>query len=576
MKFFDFLNLSNILRIHNGSVEIADIDFNNGTIDFRAATKIKGISIDTSGNLTMPDGTFLKESYAVLAATGNSAATAAVIADQQVAVTGANNTTAVALPAASIGLPIRVINTSDTYSLPVYPVSGGNDNINGGAEDAAFTIGPGREAWFIATSATQWYCQDVAAATPSKTEINTLKGVTASAAELNYLDIAALGTGAASKAVVLDANGDYVFPNTSTISFAGAGSVSAFRIGNWKAAQASGNAVLFATGMDFNSDGQLDVMGSFGESTSDLTSAYSAKAGRFRHLITAEADTVFNQETYGLIGQLSVKNGSLNHYHGGLMGTFETGTLCHIQTSYGAGAVIARMGGSGTTVESGGLLAGFLSIQHMSAFTATGTMAAFATHKTADGIAWPIGLYMQTGSVDKAGVLNVGSDGLYVTVAALTSGDAYSGIRSIVTANDNTNTYGAAGYFQTDLTGTIAGTVYGMGSWINMGASSVGGSNMICAQDNGIWVPTAGAPMASAKAVIGMRMEYVAEGGEDPGSLFLFSTNIYDNALTAMFDVNAMVDTGGSSTAATGNDFKIPFIKEASTGIVWYVNAYHA
>jgi hypothetical protein len=188
MKFFDFLNLSNILRIHNGSVEIADIDFNNGTIDFRAATKIKGISIDTSGNLTMPDGTFLKESYVVLAATGNSAATAAVIADQQVAVTGANNTTAVALPAASIGLPIRVINTSDTYSLPVYPVSGGNDNINGGAEDAAFTIGPGREAWFIATSATQWYCQDVAAATPSKTEINTLKGVTATAAEINKVD----------------------------------------------------------------------------------------------------------------------------------------------------------------------------------------------------------------------------------------------------------------------------------------------------------------------------------------------------------------------------------------------------
>jgi len=40
---------------------------------------------------------------------------------------------------------------------------------------------------------------------------------TASAAELNYLDITTLGTGAASKAVVLDASGDYTFPATATL-----------------------------------------------------------------------------------------------------------------------------------------------------------------------------------------------------------------------------------------------------------------------------------------------------------------------------------------------------------------------
>lgn len=42
-------------------------------------------------------------------------------------------------------------------------------------------------------------------------------GVTASAAELNYNDIATLGTGAVSKAVVLDASGDYTYPSTATI-----------------------------------------------------------------------------------------------------------------------------------------------------------------------------------------------------------------------------------------------------------------------------------------------------------------------------------------------------------------------
>src|SRR3990167_9186304 len=42
--------------------------------------------------------------------------------------------------------------------------------------------------------------------------------VTATAAELNYNDIAALGTGAASKAVVLDSGEDYTWPNTGVLT----------------------------------------------------------------------------------------------------------------------------------------------------------------------------------------------------------------------------------------------------------------------------------------------------------------------------------------------------------------------
>lgn len=44
--------------------------------------------------------------------------------------------------------------------------------------------------------------------------------VTATAAELNYNDITTLGTGAASKAVVLDSSSDYIFPSASTIYYA--------------------------------------------------------------------------------------------------------------------------------------------------------------------------------------------------------------------------------------------------------------------------------------------------------------------------------------------------------------------
>lgn len=50
-------------------------------------------------------------------------------------------------------------------------------------------------------------------------ELTGLNGLTATATELNYLDITTLGTGAASKAVVLDASGDYTYPATGTIVY---------------------------------------------------------------------------------------------------------------------------------------------------------------------------------------------------------------------------------------------------------------------------------------------------------------------------------------------------------------------
>ena len=43
--------------------------------------------------------------------------------------------------------------------------------------------------------------------------------VSSTAAELNYLDIATLGTGAASKAVVLDAGDDYTWPATGVLTY---------------------------------------------------------------------------------------------------------------------------------------------------------------------------------------------------------------------------------------------------------------------------------------------------------------------------------------------------------------------
>lgn len=57
--------------------------------------------------------------------------------------------------------------------------------------------------------------------TSTGTELNILDGVTATATELNYLDIVTLGTGAASKAVVLDAGDDYIWPATGLLTYGG-------------------------------------------------------------------------------------------------------------------------------------------------------------------------------------------------------------------------------------------------------------------------------------------------------------------------------------------------------------------
>jgi len=115
-----------------------------------------------------------------IAATGTDATNAAVLTKQCNAITASDGTKGVSLPAAATTTgPIFVVNTVTTATLKVYPVNGGNDNINGLAEDAAFTMGPGKSAWFTPVSATQWWCDDFAACTTTTGEINNAADVSA-------------------------------------------------------------------------------------------------------------------------------------------------------------------------------------------------------------------------------------------------------------------------------------------------------------------------------------------------------------------------------------------------------------
>jgi hypothetical protein len=172
--------LSADFNIEDGGVDLAALTATAAelnTVDTTAGTGAasKAVVLDASGNFIMPAlGTF-SLSRAAVAAAGVDATDATVLTSQVNAVTLADGTVGVALPAAAVATgPILIINTVLTSggNLKVYPVSGGNDQINGGAEDVHFLMGPGKAAWFIPTSATQWYVSDEAGVLATTTEMN--------------------------------------------------------------------------------------------------------------------------------------------------------------------------------------------------------------------------------------------------------------------------------------------------------------------------------------------------------------------------------------------------------------------
>ena len=112
-----------------------------------------------------------------------------------------------------------------------------------GSADADFSIGDGSTEFFLLetdngdiTIANGTYDFDIAShdgtnglklggtlVTSSAAEINGLSGLLSSSAELNYLNITVLGTGAASQAVVLDAGEDYTWPTAGVLTYGGTG-----------------------------------------------------------------------------------------------------------------------------------------------------------------------------------------------------------------------------------------------------------------------------------------------------------------------------------------------------------------
>ncbi|MBU2040086.1 MAG: hypothetical protein KKH95_13150 [Gammaproteobacteria bacterium] len=187
-----------------------------------------------------------------------------------------------------------------------------------------------------------------------------------------------------------------IYATTPPMTFARSITVSNLRIGSFVGSAALGSASRFSAAMDLHSDGQLDIMAVFGESAADLTGTYSAKCGRFRHVING---ITASHETYGLIGQVVAKNVTFSHLHSGLMGTFEVQTAATVSAGdkWGCAGVSARIGGATITVASTGFLAGFLSTQNATTVTITsgGVHAAFACRKVGSGVTWAEALHIE-------------------------------------------------------------------------------------------------------------------------------------------------------------------------------------
>jgi len=133
------------------------------------------------------------------------------------------------------------------------------------------------------------------------------------------------------------------------------------------------------------------------------------------------------------------------------------------------------------------------------------------------------------------------------------------------------NELGVAAYCETHINGALSGTTYGFGSWLNLDAGAVTGANILTPQDNGIY-DAGSATLTNTKVIMGMRMEAIL--ASTPGSIFLFSTNIYAQVLTALFDINAIGDVAWASGAASAGVGKVPLFKSASSGQLYYVNVY--
>lgn len=154
---------------------------------------------------------FLRALMAVttVAAAGSDETDATALTAAKNMVTAADGAKGVILPVAQVDMAVEVVNTVSNQDLLVYPNTGAQINALT-ATTGAFTLGAGQSAVFYCDAALHWYVRAASITTGVATDATT--------AELNVLADVTPGTGAASKALVLDAGDDLTFPAAGVLT----------------------------------------------------------------------------------------------------------------------------------------------------------------------------------------------------------------------------------------------------------------------------------------------------------------------------------------------------------------------
>ena len=162
--------------------------------------------------------------------------------------------------------------------------------------------------------------------------------------------------------------------------------------------------------------------------------------------------------------------------------------------------------------------------------------------------------------------------GFTATIATL--GAAAIGYDVRVTVSAPNNQFGMSGYFDATINGTTAGHCYGLGSWINTGASSpvLSAGNIIVPFEGGVY---AGESQSSARIVFAGQHHAILN--DAPASLHAWRLNVAAAAgsITALIAA-ANPGTVGYVANATANSTKlgdIPMFDIVGAGVV-YVRVY--
>ncbi len=242
-------------------------------------------------------------------------------------------------------------------------------------------------------------------------------------------------------------------------------------------------------------------------------SLWGAKSQLRIYADTGTGTTISNWAAAGLMGVLEVS---------GATTTFASG--CVAAAGYFNCALATT-----TVISSGAVVAGVAINNNVTATGITTNASLYGLYigqYTAGLLDFDCGIKIASGSC---------LTGVDVTISALPAGDTYSGIRSVVTAAAPNNSYGCAGYFETNTTGTAPSNfVYGFGSWVNMVSGVAKAGGYLCAQDNGIYY-VAGT-LTSARVIFGLRAE-IPVSMAAAGRVCMFSMNTNNVPITALFDI---------------------------------------